>query len=506
MRYVPLLLLLFLAQCKDRSVPAGGSGPTTNPPANGVTVTVTFADLPVSPTVAVADLKYDKTVGFALVKDDGGPGDWTTVYPYLWGGLAADGVTYPGLSYTDGAGKQVKWHYTFALNWNQGQLTNALSSAKHLEMIQAGFADVSNHSLTHAGYYDRAYEVKTNEINIYNHLGGYRTRTFTIPTAYEGFVETSFALGYRLTASQGYGPGGSASDDNNGPTTYDVLWGERVKGDEARRLITTRRFFGNAWTAADLATAKTFVDQAFSASTGLSAATKFVYQGFSHGPTYSATDPDQFSNFQAFAQYISTHPANRDQIWVAGLQELVDYMDVKTTVVRSQVVSGHTLVLTLDYDKVSDNVRWRDLSLLVGGGSVTNVSVSGADDFSFNSATGLINIYKKKTTGFSDPARDILPPALTAVQINTATGILLTFDRPVNQDRAAAWTVTSDGTLNPITALTGSGTNWQLAVKNPMTTGQAVVVDYRMQRGNAADAVTGQKVVAYIGYPASNKL
>ncbi|GAB2546093.1 hypothetical protein [Spirosoma aerophilum] len=504
MRYLTLSLFALFAQCGSKSLKGDETDPQVD--SNKVKVTVTFDSAPVAPTVAVADLKYNKTLGFALVKDDGGPGDWTTVYPYIWGGVGGDGVTYPGMTYTDGTGRPVKWHWTFALNWNDGQIANATSTAKHLEMMKVGFADISNHSLTHTGTYNRAYEVKANEVNIYKYLGGYRTRTFTIPTAFEGFVETSFAMNYLLTASQGYGPGGASSDGNNESGKVNVLWGERVKSNETRRLITTRRFFGDGWGDADLANAKSFVDGAFAASTGTTADTKFVYQAFSHGPTFSTANPAQFANFRTFVQYIASNPLNKDNVWVTGLQEFVEYNEVKRDVGRSQTVNDKTMTVTLDYAGVDPNTRWRDLSLLVGGGPIKSVAVSGADDFTFNPATGLVNIYKKKTTGFSDPAQDVLPPALSTVKTSSDHTLDLVFNRPVTQDMAAGWAVTSGGVDNPVAELTGSGTTWQLKVKNTLLTGQPILVDYRLQRGNAMDASTRQKVVAYIGFPATNRL
>lgn len=471
-----------------------------------MTVTVTFNNTPTSPTATFADLKYNKSIGFILVKDDGGMGDFNVVYPYIVGGTAADGSSYPGLTYTDGTGKAVKWHYTFAWNANNthdGTNNTVVSWAQGRTMMASGAIDFSNHSLTHAGNYSRYYDLKQNEINLYNQLG-IKTRTFTVPTDYEGFVETSFSLGYILTASQGYGSSGYASDDNNGPVNYNVFWGERVKSNETRRMITTRRWFGDYWTSLEQSNAQKWVDAAFTASTGTSADTKFVYQGFSHGLNYPFSDPSQYVNYKAFLQYIKTHPKNNDRAWMAGLQEFAEYSEVKNGVVKAQSVSGNTMTITLDYSRLSQDLMWRDVSLLVGGGSIKSVSVTGADSSSYNASTGLINIYKKKTSGFSNPSSDVTPPQLTVVSKSSSNKINLTFDKAINQNLAAGWAVTTAGKDNPITALTGSGKYWQLTVQNAISSGQATTVDYRMQRGNALDSGTAKKVVSYIGYVLAN--
>ncbi|WP_461129564.1 polysaccharide deacetylase family protein [Spirosoma aerophilum] len=473
-----------------------------------ITITVTFNTTPSSPSATFADLKYNKSIGFIPVKDDGGIGDFNVVYPFVVGGTAGDGTSYPGLTYSDGAGKRVKWHYTFAWNANDthnGTNNTVTSWAQARTMFASGAIDFSNHSLTHAAYFSRYYDLKQNEINLFNQIG-IKTRTFTIPTDYEGFVEPSFALGYILTASQGYGPNGYASDDNNGPVDYNVLWGERVKSNETRRLITTRRWFGDYWTSTELANSKKWVDDAFNASTGTSADTKFVYQGFSHGLNYPYNEASQFTNYKAFLQYIQNHSKNNDRAWIPGLQEFAEYMEVKNGVVKSQSVSGNVMTISLDYSKLSQDLMWRDVSLLVGGGSIKSVSVSGADNFSFNTSTGLVNIYKKKTSGFSNPSYETTPPQLTSVVKSTSNTrvINLTFDKSVILSSTAGWQITTGGKNNPVTSLTGSGRYWQLMGYYGNVTGQKTTIDYRIQRGTAKDASNGKKVPTYIGYVLGN--
>ncbi|GAB2547577.1 hypothetical protein [Spirosoma aerophilum] len=504
-----LAICLAVTNC-TRIEPDPDSGQSGSPRAaarEDITIRVKFTDKPSSPTTTYADLKYDKSIGFIPVKDDGGIGDFNVVYPFVVGGQAGDGSSYPGLTYTDGAGKSVKWHYTFA--WNANDTHNSYASvtnwAQARTMFASGAIDFSNHSLTHAAYYSRYYDLKQNEINLYDQIG-IKTRTFTIPTDYEGFVESSFAQGYILTASQGYGPNGDASDDNNGPEKFNVLWGERVKSNETRRLITTRRWWGDYWTATETAKAKRWVDDAFEASTGTSADTKFVYQAFSHGLNYPFLDASQFTNYKGFLEYIQNHSKNQDRTWISGLQEFAEYLEVKKGLVKSESVTGNGITIKLDYSQLSEDLMWRDVSLLVQGGTIESVSVNGADDFSFNASTGLINIYKKKTSGFANPADTETPPQLTSVIKSTSnTRVMnLTFDKPVTMTKAG-WTITTNGKNNPVTSLTGSGRYWQLIGYYGNVSGQKTVIDYRMQRGDAEETGTGKKVTSYIGYELKHK-
>lgn len=515
---IPFLLLLTslaAAQTPTRGLFRVAKLPeSSNTPATTkITIQVTFASVPTSPTAVIADLKYNKLNVMVPTKDDGGAGDWTTVYPTIWGGKGPDGQTYPGYAYTDGTGRAVKWHWTFALNWNNGQITNATSTAKHLEMMRTGFAGFSNHSLTHAGYFDRYYDIKANEINIYNQLGGYRTRTITVPADFKGFVETGLSLGYALISSQGFGSGGLSSDGNNTAPNRNVIYGERVSVSQLMppKLLTTRLNAGDKWTDADLAAFKGWFKTKLGA--GTSPQTKYMLPWFSHGPTYATSaDTNQYNNFKRAMNYVVA--TTGDDLWVADLQEWLEYYECRRDVQLTPTVKENTLTLTLDYANVASPVRWRDLSLLVSGGSISTVRVTGADAYTYNAKTGLINVYKKKTTGLSDPATDIPPPSLTAVAINRANRaeVLLTYDRPVKQSSLAGYTLhlgtATAPAVTPI-ALTGSGKNWVLTTPATFAVGQAAFLDYELdasaaKSGDAVDAATGQKVTTYVGYTISN--
>jgi len=486
-----------------------GGGDTLPPPvANLITVEVTFSSKPATATASFADMKYNKSAGLILVKDDGGIGDYSAVFPYLNGGSAVDGVTYPGVSYTDGCGKPVKWKYTFALvgqdtkgnDSHLGVNPTITSWTQYKQIVQAGFS-IANHTLTHGAgttFYDRLNQVKANEKVIFDALQ-YRTRTFVIPANYEGLTETAVQLGYPFIGSQFGAP---SPDGNNDPGNVTINWNSRVKVNplpSLKKLLVSRLNLGDNWTDTDVANAKKFVDNLFTTSTGN---TKYMGHAFSHGPTGA----QQLANFATLVQYIQSHPGNSDRTWIPGMQEFYEYYEVKANVVQTQKLANDKLLITLDLATVNPNNRYRDMSLLVNSdAAIASVRVTGADSSSYNSQTGLINIFSQKTKGFTDPALDALPPQIKSVSTSKAAPneVEVQYDRAVTQSGIAGYTVAG----KTITGIRGLGLTWTLTLSDAITPGQSLTLDYRMQSGTAADAADAtSRVCSYIAFPIANPL
>ena len=241
------------------------------------------------------------------------------------------------------------------------------------------------------------------------------------------------------------------------------------------------------------------MDGLFTLSTG---ANKYMGHAFSHGPTGTA----QLANFARFVQYIQDHPNNKDRAWLAGMQEFYEYYEVKRDVMPVQKLVGNKLIMTLDLAAINPNNRYRDMSLLVNAdAAISTVNVLGADSSSFNAKTGLINLFKQKTTGFTDPALDPLPPQIKSVTTSAAAPyeVTIVYDRAVSQSGFAGYTVSGQ----TITGISGSGTTWKLTLSSSITSGQVLTLDYRMQAGTAADAVNAAaRVCSYIAFPITNPL
>ncbi|WP_181305353.1 carbohydrate-binding protein [Rufibacter sp. XAAS-G3-1] len=470
------------AESLSRTLTVAPAKDPTPAPANAITVQVKFDSAPRSASSSFADMKYDKSVGFLFVADDAHLANYNLVYKVLHGGTAVDGKTYPGVTYTDGAGNQVGYKWSFAVNGRGDEPGSAYTQYPQLaEMIAEGF-DVMNHTRSHGGSH-RYQEVKELEKEIFQHTG-YRTRTGVIPTADEGFVSSWIQEGYKFIGSTF---GVAASRD--GYDAY-VNWSDRVsiKNMKTDYLLVSRFNMDDMWKA-DLGSADSWVDNIFAAATQ---GNKIMGHAFSHGPGGAS----QVKYFQQFVHYVKDHPSNRDRAWIAGTQEFAEYYETKESVVKSEELSGNTLTITLDLSKVSDRNRLRDMSLLVDSDrNIHSVTVTGADDFSYNPATGLVNVFKQNRN-VASPFNDPTPPQITSVEAN-GKKLTITYDKSVNQSGTGGYEI--DG--NEVTGIEGSGTQWTLTLRNNWNDGQRFT--YRMHLGNATG--NGLKVTSYIDHPITKK-
>ncbi|WP_169788187.1 carbohydrate-binding protein [Rufibacter tibetensis] len=456
------------------------SSPFVAPPTvpGSITIQVTFASTPSTATASFADMKYNKSLGFLFVKDDAHPGDYNLVYKVLNGGVAVDGKTYPRITYTDGAGNPVGYKASFAINGRGDEPGSAYTQyPQYAEMIKSGF-DVMNHTRNHGGY-NRYQEIKELEKEIFQHTG-YRTRTGVIPTADEGFVSSWIQEGYKFIGSTF---GVAASRD--GYDAY-VNWNDRaiIRSMNTDYLLVSRFTMDGMWNA-ELGSADTWVDNMFTAAAN---GNKIMAHAFSHGPGGAA----EVQYFQQFVNYIKNHPSNNDRVWMAGTQEFAEYYETKSNVVKSETLSGNTLTITLDLSKISNRNKLRDMSLLVNSDAAINgITVTGADSYSYNLGTKLINVFEANEN-VASPFNDPTPPQITSVKASGNT-LTITYDKTVTQSGIAGYEVVG----NTVTGMAGSGTTWTLTLQNNWATGQKLT--YRMHQGNAAG--NGMKVTSYIEHP-----
>jgi hypothetical protein len=466
----------------------------TNPASTIVTLKVNLANA-TTPTTSFATMKYNKKGGLMMVKDDGGIEDYTIGYAYLKGGFPAkDGVTYPGVYYTDGTGKQLAYKITSALNTNKDPNITAFGlntwENRKLMLDTVGW-EMANHSFDH-GYFDRYQDIKEAEKIIYGKTG-MRTRALVVPTNDEGYATASLSLGYSIV-----GTAGAFDDFPDNRQTADgkgVYWGGilNTRTFNYRQLLFNRYYAGEGGVN-DLADMYTLVNTVLAGAKNNTAHN--MAHWFHHGLN-DASNQNRFEIWKALIQYIKNHPDNNDALWIAGMQEFTEYYETKDKVVKTESRSGNVLTVTLDLSAVPQENRLRDMSLLVSGGNISSIEVEGANSHSFNPATGLINLYVKNPN-VKSPFADVVPPRITSA-VRSGNAINLTYDRAITQtvfssSAGAAYTV--DG--NTVSNVTGSGTSWKINCTNAVASGAKF--NYRMQRGNAA-GTDGAKVCSYIGYP-----
>jgi hypothetical protein len=441
----------------------------------------------VNPSFKFTDLPYDKSKGLLLMKDDGINTDYTIVYKVLNGGIV-NGKKYPGYFYTDGTGKKINYKYSFAINANDEHSTspNATTWAQMAEMVSKGHS-LMNHTMFHGGS-DKLKAIKDAEKNLWTHTH-YRMTEFVPPGNEEGFVASGIQLGYTMFSSEFGDP---IPDGNNDPGNQNMTWNSSIPmlTQNFNRVLVSRTNLGDQWNATELPNTKAFVDYIFKSP---QKSQKLVGTAFSHGPF--ADNKESAEIFNDFLSYIQNHPNNRDSAWITSSKELMDYVNTKSKVkITSENYMHKTGKYTLIFDmnEVNQNVIYRNLSFKITGGIIDKVSVTGAAEATFNPATGLINIYKLDRSKVKSPFLDLLPPQIIALKLNGQT-LHIQYDKPVQQSKKEAYDVSGNTVLN----LKGNGRNWQIILKNPVTSEQTF--SYRMQKGDAhQDSNILLKVCSYI--------
>lgn len=122
-----------------------------------------------------------------------------------------------------------------------------------------------------------------------------------------------------------------------------------------------------------------------------------------------------------FAPALDYLQANsNDNIWVTSMHELMEYGETKDKTNITYSLNGNELTINLSQN-LPDANRWRDISLgLVSDQNIVSLTYTGADKVTYNASTGLINVFKKKTSGFADPslAQSPLPLHFTNFTLN----------------------------------------------------------------------------------------
>lgn len=374
------------------------------------TITATFAQAPVNPTASYPLLKYNKRMGLHLMADDGGDVDYQVI-PNVLNSLTG---------YTDGAGNALKPGFTYALT----SLVNGLDARttgsnpqvttweQYRTLKNQRHIGYSNHSSLHSPDNPRQ-QVADCQALVYDKLGVV-LRTITVPGGFPGYVDAGLANPTILgIISQGYGSNRENADGHGDEIQY--LDRMLVPYTPVTKYILSRYFVNQNW---GTPTRTWFDEKAQLATTEFNAGRRAILSAFDHFPA------NQADNFASFLRYTQTHPLNvgGDSIWYANFQEFLEYEEVKKLCpISAPVISGNTVIWTINRAALPAASLCQDASLLLTGGTLTNVTVVGGDSFSVNTATGLVNIAKLGTpTVDTAPS---LPPAPSALPAPATSGV-----------------------------------------------------------------------------------
>lgn len=378
-----------------------------------ITITVTLSGSANPGTKLIpADLKFNKQGHFDWTQDDGGIGALNASYVFSGGVAPANGVNYTALTYTDGAnvrGRNIAYTGSVALNSfaNSDTLTDYIVAGGPTYMTWANVATIVNRGwgiLDHGAFHGidqpgaialglNAFKnAAFNRNHLFNRLSAqgtpYVTRFGVVPSADSGYHSAWEQMGYVGGTSQ------NAFDNYTAEPQFD-WWNNGIgivtnyKNDN-RYHVQARRF-------KDLNASDSYTDYKTAFDALLTQSSPSVKASLSYGIHMFNID-----TFKKVVDYLRDNAG--DRIWVCSLHEFYEYFQCIQQTGVTQTLSGNTLTVTLDQSFLPDDMRWRDMSFLLSSTATINyITVTGADDWSYNSTTGLINIFKKKTTGFAIP-------------------------------------------------------------------------------------------------------
>lgn len=389
---------------------AGGSGSSAG---GDVLVEFTFNQAPTSASVNLLKSKYGKPLIYNFEIDDN-PKHAYYFMAYLQGGLCGiDNVTYPGKSVSDGCGNQVFWRHAIACNvknsYNDNFLMdpingyNSITTSDLKELIKAGCV-CTLHGYYHFdnpaapppdGYSQNGFSRSTNVSECAKYLwqngNGYMPRYMVIPQDSSGYNVPLKAQGFLAQSSTGVTDG--ETEFPHPPELYnhqnihinDLIAHYNAPG----KYAAFRRAYIYDWTdAGQTGPELANIDYIISIA---SPDSPEMLRSFTHG-----LDGSQWNGARAFFESMATKCG--DNIWFASLHEVLDYIETRRLVVKTETLSGNKLTVRLNYNQIPNENTWRDLSmkLNVVGASVMAITVKGAQGSSFNLSTGLVNVFNKR--------------------------------------------------------------------------------------------------------------
>ena len=328
-------------------------------PPSALVLTVTFAEVPTVLDIQKAPLRYNKKFAYSLTLDDGLRDAYTCAFPLLNGGyVAGNNTTYPGLFYTDGCGNDLKFKsgsawYSLGGSMNDLHInsTNYLNWNELQNMLTAGW-NVYNHSLQHAAGpgTDYDYQILENTKYIRNKTG-YTTRHFMVPSGDQGYVEPAFANGMVAV----YANNGGYSGYPNGLNVKDPLNYGSFK-------MFRRFLYDDYYNPSNICQ---HIDNAANLSTN---GNYYWYNDFTHRVDFQTYGGSLvFPTFEFYMNHIAnTYGKNgSDCIWVAPLQEVFEYLQVRDLSVLSTSLSGNQLQIAIDRSFLPDSLLRYALSFVI---------------------------------------------------------------------------------------------------------------------------------------------
>ena len=364
--------------------------PTTPVTSQKARITFTFAAPVANATARVASTLYNKSRVLNFEEDDSPVAAYTDLYPLLKGGTR-NGQRYPGLRFTDGTGRNRAYTAAVAINghntYNNSVWLDAgpnhdksrLLWAQAQELLDNGW-DIENHSDLHTGD-NPAQQLATLDALIAQRLRGYKPGVHIVPSNSGGYPTAAFAAGYSAVSSNSQSDklpmlplynanrvALSALPAANTPFVYNRYQADALGSESNPALLNRLKTLSNDLMAP-----------------GSTSSEVYLQRVFTHGLDFNVL-ADWLTYTQSIAQ---------DRLWVTTLREFAEYRLVSSQVVKTEALSGKTLTVDLDYSQVGATTRFQNLTLLVDSpGTVTSITVTGADSATYNVNTKMVNVFR----------------------------------------------------------------------------------------------------------------
>ncbi len=389
---------------------AGNSSPVSNVatattasceenPVGSKQIVLTLNEAAGSVSVSKSKLKYNKDFAYSFTIDDGSIWDYYIVYPLINGGVSGFPATNPetpwfdfpndphieeaGFSYSDGCGNEVKFKAGLSLNTEHAtnEVTNYHITWDNIrEMFESDW-DVFAHGHTHCNDdcdYDN--EIIENRDLLEEYLDFTPTH-FVVPSGNENYYEAAYDNGMVAVYDQGYqlpGRNGLSVGEELDFDEFimyrhpleiaDTPYGEEL--DMVADLVGDGNYY---WIS------------------------EFAHTvGQPHGGEYHIRVA--YDDFKTYLTYIENEygkPWSDKKIWMAPMQEVHEYLQVRDAVNISSATEGNTMTIYLDDDAVPSGLRRHALSLVVElpeGLNISAVVPNGVTVESYNPETGLLNL------------------------------------------------------------------------------------------------------------------
>lgn len=408
-------------------------------------IVITFASPPSTVNITNAFYRYDKKFAIASRYDDGYLDCHQTAFPLLSGGtiIHKDGVitNYPGLSYTDNCGNEIKFTSSIAINSSTVSPSEVPTAIMNYNMINELY--VAGWSVWNTGRTDfgatndfenlpsdaARYQKALDEI-----IGGQedlriatsiKVKNFTAPfnsDFYDGPSYSLFLEGKLKLVNNLVGITNTDLFNNNSTAVLATKrpWEQWLENDYIGirydyvdyqdNKITRTTNTDTEFIAIEVAKCSPTYHPVIALGThtvSLSETHHEATAGGSISPNFSNIFASfRFLSYKWFYEEVASRwgSAGTDQLLCVPMDDLYNYEHTKRNTVLNVVTVGNTVEISCDFSKVDIDFRDHALSLLINSNAViTNISYVGFDNTSHNvgysgsNLTALVNASYKPT-------------------------------------------------------------------------------------------------------------